>query len=133
MINNIFRGTDHLDNNLPQLFVQFEEWLKGPDEGRKNERCASQCHSRVQLVINVIDPENPNLSSLFEKKILRVKWLNIFDEEKQPGTVKSYLDALNKFYFFLKCEGVEVHVPLATLSSLSDQAKSYMDQVMQKA
>ena len=117
------QGADHLDNNLPQLFVQFEEWLKGPDGGRKDERCASQCRRQVQLVINFIDPKNPNLSSIFKKKILRDKWLNIFDKEKQPGTVKSYLGALNLFYVFLKCEGVEVDVSPATLSSLSDQAK----------
>lgn len=38
----------------------------------------------------------------------------IFDKDKQPGTVKSYLGALNQFYVFLKCECVEVDVSPAT-------------------
>lgn len=60
-------GADHSDNDLPQLFVKFEEWLKGPDAGRKDERCAGQCRRQIQLVINFIDPENPSLNNIWKE------------------------------------------------------------------
>ena len=116
-------GADHLDNDLPQLFVKFEEWLKGPDGGMKDDRCAGQCRRQIQLVTNFIDLENPNLNNILHKRTLRDKWLTIFDKDKQPGTVKSYLGALNQFFVFLKCECVEVDVSPEALSRLSDQVK----------
>lgn len=106
------------------LFTKFEEWLQGPDGGRKDKRCAVQCSRQVQLVIEYIDKEQPKLSNILHKQILRDKWLSKFEKEKRPGTVKSYLGALNQFYIFLECESPpQINVPPEVLSCLRAQIK----------
>jgi hypothetical protein len=47
-------------------------------------------------------PTAPSISSLLHKAVLRDKWLTIFEKEKKPGTVKSYLGTLNNFYVYLR-------------------------------
>ena len=119
--------SDAMKTRPPQhegVFTKFEEWLQGPDGGRKDERCAVQCSRQVQLVIEYIDKEQPNLSNILHKQILRDKWLSKFEKEKRPGTVKSYLGALNQFYIFLECESPpQIDVPSEVLSCLRAQIK----------
>ena len=47
------------------------------------------------------------LKKLFDRKVLRNKWLNHFELRRKAGTVKSYLHSLRLFYKFIICEEVE--------------------------
>ncbi|CAB3983100.1 Hypothetical predicted protein [Paramuricea clavata] len=98
----------NMDDVSESIFKDFESWLQGPDGGRKDSRCAQQCSRQIQVVITYIDPENRKLIKLFDKGVLRDKWLVVFEKSRQPGTVKSYLGALHRFYAFLKCEPVDI-------------------------
>ena len=64
------------------------------------------------------------MSNIFHKRTLRDKWLSKFEKERRPGTVKSYLGALNQFYIFLKCERPpQIDVAPEMLSYLSVEMK----------
>ena len=131
-----FHGIDSLGNylleqpeqlDIPVVFEKFESWLEGPDGGRKDKRCAIQCSRQVQMVVQAISPQNPKLSNIFRKNILRDKWLSEFEKNRQPGTVKSYLGALSKFYVFLKSEKLRnIDATPEMLGSLQDQMKLWI-------
>lgn len=112
-----------LDGNQQSILNTFENWLKGADGGKRGDRSAVQCRRQVELVISYVDNSNPTINNILHKNTLRDNWLNKFDKEKKPGTVKSYLGSLNQFYSFLKCEKVDVGVSSEQLTSLSDQIK----------
>ena len=107
-----------------EMFKLFRDWLQGADGGRKEEHVAKQCSRQVEMVLEYIDLENRDLQNIFDKTILRDKWLTPFEKEKRPGTVKSYLASLNQFYIFAKCEKPEgVVASEEQLSRLSSQVK----------
>ena len=110
-----------------KILSSFQEWLKGPDGGRKDEKCANQCKRQVQMVIEFIDSKNPSLTLLMSKRTIRDKWLTEFEKVKQPGTVKSYLGTLNLFYLFIQVECADkfeaLNVSQPDLISLSNQVK----------
>ena len=87
-------------------------------------------------MLQFFNSETPGIEDLLHKKILRDRWLTIFDKSKKPGTVKSYLGSLKQFYIFFKCEEVDVGVKAEALTSLQDQvtqwAKSYRKQGNQR-
>jgi hypothetical protein len=87
-----------LDGNQQSILNTFENWLKGADGGKRGDRSAVQCRRQVELVISYVDNSNPTINNILHKNTLRDKWLNKFDKEKKPGTVKSYLGSLNQFY-----------------------------------
>ncbi|CAB4043461.1 Neurofilament medium polypeptide, partial [Paramuricea clavata] len=105
----------------------FKDWLRGPDGGRKDEKCARQCMRQVEMVMQVITPAAPSISGLLSKSVLRDKWLSIIEKEKKPGTVKSYLGSLNLFFVYLRTECPnkfeELDVNEGQLVSLSEQVK----------
>ena len=75
-------------------------------------------------LVEYINKVQPNLSNKFHKRTLRDKWLSKFEKERRPGTVKSYLGALNQFYIFLKCERPpQIDAAPEMLSCLSAQMK----------
>lgn len=114
---------EDLSPDLPDqdLFNKFKDWLQCPDGGRKDEHSALQCSRQVQLVVQYIDKEQPKLSNILDKKILRDRWLSKFEKERQPGTVKSYLGALKQFYLFLGFECPPKNTPVEELASLATQ------------
>ena len=123
-IDDVMNDEDNsLDINIPDLFIQFENWLKGPDGGQKDDKSSRLCRRQVQLVLQFIDGEHADLQNILHKRLLRDKWLTVFDKKRKPGTVRSYLGGLQQFYIFLKCEAVDVGVPPETLTSLSEQMK----------
>ena len=105
----------------------FKDWLRGPDGGRKDEKCARQCMRQVEMVMQVITPDAPSISGLLSKSVLRDQWLSIIEKEKKPGTVKSYLGSLNLFFVYLRTECPdkfeELDVNEGQLVSLSEQVK----------
>ena len=109
------------------ILSNFEDWSKGPDGGRKDEKCSKQCMRQIQMVMQQINPEKPTITSLLSKTTLRDKWLEPAEKTKQPGTVKSYLGSLNQFFIFLHTECCEPFDELNTSASqlvrLSNQVK----------
>ncbi|XP_028394421.1 uncharacterized protein LOC114518606 [Dendronephthya gigantea] len=107
--------------------VRVTRWWPGPDGGRKDEKCARQCMRQVEMVMKFITPNAPSISSLLSKSLLRDKWLRIIEEEKKPGTVKSYLGSLNQFFIYMRTECSarfdEMNVNEGKLVSLSEQVK----------
>ena len=125
------RAGDTLCINTPSeenIYKKFEQWLKGPDGGRKHDHSSTQCSRQVQLVVRAVDPENPKVSNLFHKSILRDKWLTKFEKREKTGIEKSYLGALNQFYVFLKSEKPPcAEVSTERLSCLSDKKKKTVE------
>jgi hypothetical protein len=69
-----------------------------------------------------INPEKPTLKDVLEKETLKNQWLNKFEKERRPGTVKSYLGDLRQFYFFLQCTSPKnIDVSTKVLNSLVAQ------------
>ena len=119
---------DDLNSVTQSVISRFESWLRGPDGGRKDERCAQQCARQVKFVAKTIDPKNAKLVNLFDKITLRDKWLVVFEKKRQPGTIKSYFGALQRFYAFLKCEQVDlpgVKRTSGVLDSMDEQMKMW--------
>ena len=81
------------------ILSNFHDWLKGPDGGRKDNKCSKQCTRQVQMVMQQINPKKQAITDLLSKMTLRDKWLVPVEKKKQPGTVKS-LDLLPSFSFF---------------------------------
>ena len=118
---------------LRKVFDQFETWLRGADGGRKSDWSAIQCRRQVEMIVSYIDSSNQNLAGILNKNSLRDEWLNKFEKEKKPGTVKSYLGSLNQFYAFLKCENVDVGSSVNQLENLSQQVKLWISSFRKKS
>ena len=73
---------DDLNSVTQSVISRFESWLRGPDGGRKDERCAQQCARQVKFVAKTIDPKNAKLVNLFDKITLREKWLVVFEKSR---------------------------------------------------
>ncbi len=122
-------ATGKVSSNVDEKVIlsNFNDWLTGPDGGRKDQKSARQCMRQVEMVMGYITPAAPAISSLLDKAVLRDNWLSRFEKEKRPGTVKSYLGALNNFYVYLRAECQheikELDVSEALLVSLSEQVK----------
>ena len=124
-------NTDPGEKNLCK---EFENWLQTADGGRKDEANAFQCSRRIQLVIQYINPESPSLKDLLNKQTLRDCWLNKFEKERRPGTIKSYLGALRLFYSFLQCESPKNFIASekvlgALVAQMTQWSKSFHKQV----
>jgi hypothetical protein len=49
------------------ILSNFQDCLKGPDGGRKDEKCSKQCACQVQLVMQHINTEKPAITDLLSK------------------------------------------------------------------
>ena len=111
------------------ILSNFHDWLKGPDGGRKDNKCSKQCARQVQMVMQQINPKKQAITDLLSKMTLRDKWLVPVEKKKQPGTVKSYLGTLNQFFIFLHAECSKEFEELNTTASqhvqLSNQVKMW--------
>ena len=123
------RGVDAFSSSVNDKVIlsNFQDWLKGPDGGRKDEKCSKQCARQVQMAMQYINPEKQTITDLLSKTTLRDKWLKPVEKMKQPGTVKSYLGSLNQFFIFLHAECSDQFEELETTASqlvrLSEQVK----------
>ena len=89
------------------IFEDFRHWLVSPDGKRKPLRQSKQHERQVQAILQECSEGSFELKKLFDRKVLRNKWLNHFELRRKAGTVKSYLHSLRLFYKFIICEEVE--------------------------
>ena len=88
-----------------QLFIGLKEWLMSIDGSLKNEKVAQMHVSHVIHINRAVETgmDDPNdIRNLFDAAKVKEHWLNSFLNEKQPGTVKSYLNSLRILCKFLK-------------------------------
>jgi hypothetical protein len=50
------------------LLKKSEEWLQGPDGGRKEELVVHQCSCHIEIVVEYIDKENRDLTNILHKQ-----------------------------------------------------------------
>ena len=87
---------------MPAMLVDFEDWLRSPDGGKRDEKTVKQHSSQLFGMLKAIDDQQ-DLKSLLDVKLVRVAFLKSHVEAKQyeAGTIKSYLMSLRHFYSFL--------------------------------
>eukprot|EP00795_Rhopilema_esculentum_P005755 gene5755-11028_t len=88
-----------------QLFTGLKEWLMSIDRTLKNEKVAQMHVSHVIHINRAVETgmDHPNyIRNLFDAAKVKEHWLNSFLNEKQPGTVKSYLNSPRIICKFLK-------------------------------
>ena len=83
---------------------QFFKWLTGIDGGRRQEKTAKQYVSQVRNIVKKVDPEYHRVSSLVSTRLVRDNWLDPLEKSRRPGTCKSYLGSLFKFFRFVMVE-----------------------------
>ena len=86
------------------VISKFKYWLTSVDGQHKNQRCASQRSRQVMLILKTISPKEFDLITLFDRQLIRDKWLTPFDSVRCPGTVRTYLGSLKLFYEFVLCD-----------------------------
>ena len=118
-------GKKITDSESSSILERFEDWLKGPDGGKKDEQCGCQCMRQIQSILVTIDPEKPKVVNLLDKIVLRNNWLMKFEKDWKPGTVKAYLGALRRFYAFLRCERIQI----PRVANVSEILGSMMEQM----
>ena len=84
---------------------QFFKWLTGIDGGRREEKTATKQYvSQARNIVKKVDPEYHRVSSLVSTRLVRDNWLDPLEKSRRPGTCKSYLGSLSKFFRFVMVE-----------------------------
>lgn len=87
-----------------KLLKYFSEWLHAPDGGRKDKKTAKQHVAQIQKIISVVDPDEENLESLFDVKLIMDTFLTYANKKYHATTIKSYLMSLQHFCSFVISE-----------------------------
>ena len=83
------------------VFSGFKAWLMYVDGGLKKERDAALHVAQLKRIVSHAEhSQGDNVLFLFDTKELNEKWLNTFQKEKRPGTMKAYLHSLLHFCDF---------------------------------
>ena len=109
-----------------EIFRAFCQWLQTADGGRRDRKMAKQHSSQVRKILVIIDPEK-RLSSLFNKNLIRDKFLVDYAEKMyKPDTVKAHLLSLRNFCSFVKTEEPSsVMVDVATIEKKLKKKRVY--------
>ena len=85
---------------------------------------AKQHCSQLRKILSIIDPEE-RLSSLFNKSLVRDKFLRDHAEEKyKPDTVKAHLPSLRNFCSFVLTENPEcIQVDPVIVQKVAEKAR----------
>ncbi|XP_066925272.1 uncharacterized protein [Clytia hemisphaerica] len=86
------------------VFDEFKSWLQSPDGGGKKKRQAEQHASQTIVILKGSSEGSFEYKFLFDRKAIRDKWLNNFDNNRAAGTVKSYLYSLRFFYKYIETD-----------------------------
>jgi hypothetical protein len=87
---------------MPALLVDFEDWLRSPDGGKRDEKTVKQHGAQLFGMLKAVDDQQ-DLNSLLDVKLVRHVFLKSHAKAKnyEAGTIKSYLMSLRHFYSFL--------------------------------
>ena len=89
-------------NTEDHVLKEFQNWLCGPDGGFKPQRSAKDKANTLALIIRSVTEYGPiDFKNLLEKSYLE-RWMLQGEEEKGPGTLKTYLQAVLSFYDYLE-------------------------------
>lgn len=111
--NFILASEDDEDENIEFVITpkhpdditnSFESWLMSVDGRHKNGRSARQCCQQLLSAFRQVSPNEYNVSMLFDQIVLRNSSLNLFGKVRQPGTIRTYLNSLKRFYEFVLCD-----------------------------
>lgn len=92
------------NENEISIFSSFCQWLTTADGGRKDPKLSKQHASQLNRILSTIDP-NKQLKSLFDKKLIRDKFLKEHAEKKYTAdTIKAYLLSLRHFCSYITAE-----------------------------
>lgn len=107
-----------------EIFRAFCQWLQTAYGGRRDRKMAKQHSSQVRKILVIIDPEK-RLSSLFNKNLIRDKFLVDYVEKMyKPDTMKAHLLSLRNFCSFVKTEEPSsVMVDVATIEKIEEKAR----------
>ena len=107
-----------------EIFRAFCQWLQTAYGGRRDRKMAKQHSSQVCKILVIIDPEK-RLSSLFNKNLIRDKFLVDYAEKMyKPDTMKAHLLSLRNFCSFVKTEEPSsVTVDVATIEKIEEKAR----------
>ena len=73
-------------------------WLRSPDGGKNDEKTATQHMKQVHKLLTVIDPEL-NLSSLFDFRLLRDKFITICRGKLLPEDYQVLYNERQAFFY----------------------------------
>lgn len=87
------------------VLIKFEEWLKSPDGGKRDNKTVNQHSAQLVNMLNAIH-DTGEIESLLDIGLVRSAFLKTHVEAKkyEPGTIKSYLMSLRHFFSFLLTE-----------------------------
>ena len=92
------------NENEMSIFSSFCQWLTTADGGRKDPKLSKQQASQLNRILSTIDP-NKQLESLFDKNLIRDKFLKEHAEKKYTAdTIKAYLLSLRHFCSYITAE-----------------------------
>ena len=80
-------------------------WLQGAPYG-KNVRESYQHGHQVFTIFQMIG-DGEQIHDLFSEELIRTRWLDIWMNIRQPGTIRSYLSSLNLFFEYCIMSGIE--------------------------
>ncbi|XP_068678068.1 uncharacterized protein [Montipora foliosa] len=106
------------------LFSSFCRWLQTADGGRKDQKLSKQHASQLYRILCTIDP-NKELNSLFDKDLIRDKFLKEHAEQKYTAdTIKAYLLSLRHFCSYIIAEEPNsIKVDSALVHQIEEKAR----------
>ena len=121
-----------IDNtSFENVLFDWEKWFMSPDGGNKKQRDAQHHTRQVGKVLQHVG----GLKNIFDKNILWQSWLQPFDKQRQPGTIKSYLSSLHLFYSYLINENIKVPAAqkeIVRIKETKQWSKNYRKQCIRR-
>jgi len=88
--------------SLPSFLTEFKNWLVSPDARNKPLRQANQHVVQVSKIWAASSSGIYDIEPLFNRINIRDNWLVEFESSnKEPATVKAYIESLRHFYNFV--------------------------------
>lgn len=112
------------NKNEMSIFSSFCQWLTTADVGRKDPKLSKQHASQLNRILSTIDP-NKQLESLFDKNLIRDKFLKEHAEKKYTAdTINAYLLSLLHFCSHITAEKPEsIKVDPAFVLQIEEKAR----------
>ena len=83
------------------LLTGFVDWLCSPDGGKKPRRTAMKHKSVLMSIVRYDEEQSPDYKNIYNRSFLNGWIVKMESEEKQPGTIKTYLGAVLHFFNYI--------------------------------